>query len=327
MKYFNFLLFTLVLTTQLFGQVVEIKFRSPAISTQSKLIRIQDVATLTGGDPAIRQKLAGLELDELSSPNATLDLSADRVRLRALLAGISDKKFKVLPGSTTVRQVDAAILQTRVEQAILAQAAVTYGCGEDSVEIELVTPLESIVSQASLDANSLSATAKLPADLPTGVRTCELTIFDAFGNRTNAKAQIKFTIFRDLARVREFVPRGAVLTEEMVVKSRHPVENSQVAFVSYEQAVGKVAQSDIAQYSLVKSQSVGGKSNQTLPVVVKRNSLMRLTVQKGSLSVTIKNARADQDGRVGDVISFTNLDSKRVIRAKIVDEMTAIVEM
>jgi flagella basal body P-ring formation protein FlgA len=54
---------------------------------------------------------------------------------------------------------------------------------------------------------------------------------------------------------------------------------------------------------------------------------MSLTAQKGILTVTIKNARANQDGRVGDVISFTNLDSNRVIRAKIVDENTAIVEM
>jgi flagella basal body P-ring formation protein FlgA len=327
MKYFAFLLVTLVVTTQLFGQEVEIKFRSPAISTQSRVVRIQDVATLTGGDPAIRQKLGTLELNELPSPQSILDVSADRVRLRALLAGISDKKFKVLPGSTTVRQVDSANLQTRVEQAIRAQTAVTYGCGEDSVEVELVTPLESIVSKASLDANSLSATAKLPADLPAGVRACELTLFDDFGNRTNTTAQIKITIFRDLARVREFVPRGTVLTEELVVKSRHPLENNQVSFVSYEQAVGKVAQSDIAQFSLIKAPAISEKTNQALPVVVKRNSLMRLTVQKGTLTVTIKNARADQDGRVGEVISFTNLDSKRVIRAKIVDETTAIVEM
>ena len=327
MKYFAFLLFTLFVTTELVGQEVEIKFRSPAISTQSRVIRIQDIADLTGGDPIVRQRLGALELDEFSSRQSTIEFSADRVRLRALLAGISDKKFEVLPGSTTVRQVDSVNLKTQVERAILTQAAATYGCGEESVEVELVTPLESIVSNASLDANSLAATVRLPADLPIGVRTCELTLFDSFGNRTNTQAQIKFTIFRDLARVREFVPRGTLLTEGMVVKSRHPVENGQVAFVSYEQAVGKVAQNDIAQFSLVKSQSLGEKSNQIAPIVVKRNSLMRLVVQKGPLSVTIKNARADQDGRIGDVISFTNLDSKRVIQAKIVDEMTAIVEM
>ncbi len=327
MKNFHFLLITLFVSSRLFAQEVEIRFRSPTIAIRSKVVRLQDVASLTGGDPIIRQKLAGLELDELTTPKSFLDLSADRVQLCALLAGISGKKFKVLPGSTTVRQVDSADIKSRIEQAVLAQTAITYGCREDAVEIELITSLDPVVGGAHLDPETLTATVKLPPDLPMGIRSYELTVFDAAGNRANTNAQIKFTIYRDLARVREYVPRGAVLTEEMVVKSRHPVESNQVAFVSYEQAVGKVAQNDISQFSLVKSQSVGEKINQIQPIVVKRNATMRLKVQQGNLTVMIKNARADQDGRIGDVISFTNPDTKRVIRAKIVDETTAIVQL
>ena len=108
--------------------------------------------------------------------------------------------------------------------------------------------------------------------------------------------------------------------------ARRPIDDLQVGFASYEQAIGKTAQNDIQQFSLVKPQFVAETEPIEEKIIVKRNALMTILVRQAGLTVELHNARANDNGRVGDTIGLINPKSKVLVYAKIVNATTAIIE-
>ncbi len=64
----------------------------------------------------------------------------------------------------------------------------------------------------------------------------------------------------------------------------------------------------------------------TSPLVVTRNDAVTMLLQHGSLSVTARG-RALEDGAVGDRIRVANVDSSRVVDARVVGPGTVLVEI
>jgi flagella basal body P-ring formation protein FlgA len=60
---------------------------------------------------------------------------------------------------------------------------------------------------------------------------------------------------------------------------------------------------------------------------VKRNAIVNISIRRGPLVITLKDARALENGRAGDYINFVNPKSKETIRARILDATTATIEM
>ena len=112
------------------------------------------------------------------------------------------------------------------------------------------------------------------------------------------------------------VPRGHVLTRSDLVESKGPVERDGIAC---DAAVGK---------SIRTSGRVGGvlrASALEAPVVVRRGEQLNIVYESGILRIHAK-AEAMKDGAVGEIITVKNLDSKKVLRARIVSAGRAEVQ-
>jgi flagella basal body P-ring formation protein FlgA len=62
-------------------------------------------------------------------------------------------------------------------------------------------------------------------------------------------------------------------------------------------------------------------------IVVKKRTLVRLVARRRNLTVTIPQAEALDDGRVGDTIRVRNPQSDRVVSGKVVDSGTVNVSL
>jgi flagella basal body P-ring formation protein FlgA len=292
------------------------------------MVRVEDVAELSGGDPAIRHRLAMLDLEEFSQPATALEINAEMVRYRALLAGIAESKFHIAPKSSTVAQHwQATTINELIEQSLIEQIENNYSILRDDFELKLVSTLDAMVLRGGLDVATLVVTARLPSEVPIGQRNIVVTISDRQGKSLNLNAVCQMTVYRELAMVNSVVAKGQELNESNVSRVRRPVSNANVSFAAYEQALGKVAQADMQPFSLVNQSAI----RNTPPVArnqpdVRRNSLINVVVRQGNLMVTLKNARANENGRIGETIALINPVSNKIIYAKLVDPGTAIIE-
>ena len=309
------------------AQQVEIQLRSPSVSCTQTTIRLGDIAELTGGDPAVRARLAELDLDEFSVDRAARQITARQIRYRAVLAGVDAAKFRLADASSIVVQFTEPIDTRRlVERAIHQRLANNFQIPEDSIEVQLLSTIDSLISRSGMDAATLTIEPKLPTEFPLGQRTLELKLSDHAGRSSTTTASVNITLYRDLVMVKENIARGELLDREKLERVRRPIDNPQVSFASYDQAIGRTAQNDIQQFSLIKAQFIAKAEPTESKIVVTRNGLVTILVRQRGLSVDLQNAKANANGRVGETIEFINPRSKAIIHAKIINATTAIIE-
>lgn len=310
-----------------FAQQVEIRFRAATQSTSQSMVRIEDIAQLSGGDPAIRRRLAKLDLEEFSQPPTPIEVNAETVRYRALLAGIPESSFHIhAKSSSVVQHWQPATINELIEQAVTEQIEANYQVGRNDFELKLVSSLDASILKSGMDVGSLTVAARLPADMPIGQRNIPLTVSDNQGSSLSLNAVCRLTVYRELAMVNSLVGRGQELNEFNVSRVRRQVSHGSVSFASYEQAIGKVAQSDIQPFTLVNQNAIRNAAVARNQPDVRRNSLINVIVRHGNLSVTLKNARANENGRVGETIALVNPITNKIIYAKLIDGGTAMIE-
>lgn len=61
------------------------------------------------------------------------------------------------------------------------------------------------------------------------------------------------------------------------------------------------------------------------PPVVLRGKIVQAIIRLGNVELTV-DARAIEDGKAGDVIQVENSDSHKVLRAKVLDEKTVLIQ-
>jgi flagella basal body P-ring formation protein FlgA len=319
-----------LVASEAFSQHVEIRFRGSELSLANELVRLQDVAELTGGDPVIRQKLANLDVESFRQDQTSIDITAEIVRYRILLAGISDSRFHIEPGSSTrVTHLRPEKINRMIEQSILWQCLEMYRVPEEELEFTLLSKLDAALLRAGLELNSINVVSELPADLPLGQRNIPITVSDAQGRSLKLNAVCRVTVFREVALVRTPVARGEALSERNIERVRRPINGSAIQLASYEEVIGKTAQTNLQAYSVVNQQAIRPRAVYQSPAAqfdVKRNAIVSLVIRQGNLYITLKNARANQNGRIGETIPFTNPATNKIIYAKIVDANTASIE-
>ncbi len=328
------LLVASLLVTAIKAQQVEIVLRGPANTVYKNTVRISDVADLRDGNPALRQQLAALDLHEFDLAREPVEISSSQIRFRAILAGIDARQFSLRgTANTTVQFSNPIDATTAFQTAFLHQLAKQYQISEDSFELQWITAIDPIVQRLELDLPSLIVSPQFPPELPLGQRAIEVHLLDNRGQTHQVNLSVKISVYRELVMAKQNISRGEILDEEKIERVRRPIDSTQVRFASFDQTIGKAAQSDIQQFSLVKTQFVRDELPNNSPASnantfdVKRNQRLNIVVRRGPLVITLQDAQAMENGRIGDYIDFQNQKSKQRLRARIIDPQTATLEM
>ncbi len=308
-------------------QVVDVHLHGPFVSCFKETIAVKDVAEITGGTSSLRQQVGDLDLDEFTDLQRPLLINSRTIRYRIILAGIDESQFRLSGSAKTHARFSETIdVDERIRQALIEQLAQQFQLPEDSFELTILSSLGLVTSNAKLDPGTLTVVPKFRAEMPVGRQTVDVRLSDATGRSLTVKVSVKISVFRDLVMAKQNISRGETLTEENITRVRRPVESHQVRFASYEQSLGKEAQSSIQQFSLLKAQYVRNAQPKST-YVVQRNDRLNIHIQRGAMRVTLKNARAMEKGKIGDFIQFVNPKSNKPVFARIVNGSIAVVEM
>jgi len=121
------------------------------------------------------------------------------------------------------------------------------------------------------------------------------------------------------------IPQGRTLQREDVYLNRWDVTGMSDYSTRLESVVGTVASRPLSALQLVKGTDVSGAGGKTGDIVVRRQARVDMVCRIGDLRVSARG-EALQEGRVGDLIRLQNVESRAVVRGRVISAEEVEVE-
>ncbi len=123
---------------------------------------------------------------------------------------------------------------------------------------------------------------------------------------------VDITVFKEILVASSKINRGDMIQPHNVMISRKELRSStQDAISDPSQALGMVAARNISPQAVIKPSYI------TMPVIVQRKDMVKISFKSGGLLVQGVGV-AKENGSIGDYIKVQNVDSEKIIFAKVV---------
>jgi len=113
-----------------------------------------------------------------------------------------------------------------------------------------------------------------------------------------------------VVKARLSIPRGAVITREMVEASVAPSAKARGALPSVKDVIGKVARRDILPGEVIKERDVSPN------FIVKKGKPVKVVYDKNGIHVELLGVPVE-DGAVGNIIKVKNLSTGKILRCRV----------
>lgn len=315
------------LTANMPDGAVVIRLHGVAAEVSNSTIFVRDVASISGGTAALRDRIGNLDLDTFESGQSSRTIIADQIRYRLMLNGISEKQFSIVGPPQAIANLKARVNpQQRWEQSLARQLAIQFGMRQTDLEVSINQTSVGALSKLDIDLATSQISARFGSDLPVGSRTVEAWLSDETGKSARARIAVSVAVMRDLVVVNRNISRGEVIDQESLTPVRRPVADRNVKFASFEQVVGNAAKEDIQQYSVVRAKHVQAPKRVGSNFDIRRNKLVNAVLRRGQLRIQLKNARTVTDGIMGGTIEIINPISGKRMLATVIDSNTVEIQ-
>ena len=314
-------LFYLLAATSTSMAQVSVHMYETTVRCAEPTIDISHVAKVVTNDRLLAKMVEALDLDSFRNDQPQIEISKEQVRIRLVLAGLSEDEFELSgPESVSVEVFQPQNARELIADLIKKQFAEHFRMSLPDVIVTL-GPQSNDLARTDVDFSTLRIDLELSTEIPLGQQTVSGFVEDHSGQTVSIKIPVSIAVVRDLAVARKNISKGETLGPENIESVRRPVANRTIQFASYEQVVGSQVQKDVQQYDVIKSNLI-----QAVPVVdkltVKRNSLVNIIVRRGALKVELKDAKALSEGSPGEPITVLNPSTKEKILAIVVNSST-----
>lgn len=310
---------------------VTITFRTPS-RTISDVVRIGDVADLTGGTESLRTRIAELDLDDAPQAGVTPNVTAQQVMFRLRLAGIDpravsirgttnasssksrDPRVPVKLASQSRTQPDVA----STEQAVLAAAVVCLKkqlpWSDESLDVQLAQPLPRELQDAPASAVYLAEWRA--AGTPQG--RVALRIVRQVAGQKGLDVPVQFDVrhFEEIIVTTRPIARGELIVAADLEIARRDVTQQVGYCTTSDSLVGRKAKRILPAGYVLKAADVETPLRTSEPPLVKRRDRVKVLARSGALVIEM-SGEAQQEGRAGDVIKVRNISSNAVISARV----------
>lgn len=287
-------------------------------------VTVGDVAAVEGGAPALRQRIALLDLADLTPDNPSTVVSREQVAFRIRLAGIDTNLFR-MEGAAQAEvalercQVTGQEIEAAVRQAV--QRRLPWK--PEDVDLVFVKPLPKVLTLAGNRSDVRLEAELRPGPLPLGRVHLDLALYARSERRQAVPVVLDVKAYQRVAVCTRRVERGGTLSDANVLFDRRAVQGLSSYVTPGESLLGKRARHVLQPGQVLTAHDVESAAQES-PVLIKQRELVKLVAKLGPLQVTTM-AEALQEGRDGQWIRVRNVDSKKVVVGRVVAR--AIVEV
>ncbi len=292
----------------------QIKIYLPTEMTVSKTAVTIGLISIVSGDEKTREKIEQIPLGTIMSPSQVMTLDRKMILARLACNKINTAKVVFSGADKVVIRAENNI----VPGALIAKKAIDYYT--QVLPLGLTCKVSTAANIKDLHVPSKMSTVKLiPSQTIAGSDAqprvtidviCDGAIYKSV--TVTLKKQYKCQRLVAIADIR----RGQTFTSQNTVVKTAYLNSPQMASVDLRN--GSVARRKIAAGTVITPQLA---SIVMAEVVIKRNQSVIIRIERPGLLITAAG-QAIQKGRVGDLIKVRNVDSKRIILAKINSDLT-----
>ncbi|MFC1676890.1 flagellar basal body P-ring formation chaperone FlgA [Planctomycetota bacterium] len=283
------------------------------VTIKNSAPNLGQVAVIKGSESLVA-KANGIAMGRISVPGQKIVI--DRTLLLSRLAsnGIDTSKVNLIGAEKlTIRQQQQLIAGDKflelAKSLLKEKLALGSVCRIEHIKVpkDLVVPdnTENIKLVPRIIQNSVTKRPKVLIDVLSN-------------NKTIATREVAFRVkfnCRRLTAVTDIV-RGTIITPENTKIETFPSDTPELP--GWAAPYGLVAKRNLTANTVIKSNLLEMLKPKR---IVKRNQNIIIQVKIPGLTITA-SGKAKQDGRVGECIRVQNIDSKRIILAKVMDDGT-----
>jgi flagella basal body P-ring formation protein FlgA len=291
---------------------------SPTASSATSLVRVGDIADVSHGDNQLRGRISQLDIVALPPGGLEETVSQQQIDLRLRLAGIPEDAYQ-LRGAERVVVVESPVGfdDETVRMAIGKALADRIGVAPEDIEVRLTRPLPHIGSLGPSD--KVQIRALVPDNVRTGRLRVDIGLYidDRLHKMFNVTVEAR--IYAAVARATQRIDRGGMITEDNVDYDRHLLTLA-ASDRAARDPMGKTSARTILPGRIVGTTDVVEQQDPRGPVLVNRRDVVRLIARKGNLTVVVPAAEALEQGKAGDLIKVRNVQSKRIVTGRVVNQ-------
>lgn len=334
--------------------VVTIAIRANA-QCDSSVIRLGDVANITGGESGLRNQLKMLDLEDGLAPTESILIQPPQIEFRLRLAGVNLEKISIR--GAAVRVTSRSASPARTAKTITSAAAIStnsravtgprisidlgaFSLDEGPLEREIVqTAKACILSKLPWPAESVDI--RLAQSLPTEVRQVDsATGFECLAElkttgpavgrvqvRVIAEGPAKKAFdlllimdvrhFDDVVMTAKSLDRGHVIRANDLFVDRQDVTDLQEYSSKSSDLLGSTMKRPVRALQLLRSSDLETVARGENSVLVKRRDPVKMIARIGGMSI-IATGEALQDGRLKELIRMKNTESGAVVQGRVV---------
>lgn len=290
---------------------------SPQARVRGAEIELSAIATLAGDDAAEVERVRALKLGYAPAPGHSRLIAAQRLEadVERLLTGVD----VTVVGASACRVLPATEMLTGAALTSVAKAEIVRWTQGRDAQLELVSSLADLevpTSNSPLDLRAVIAEPQVRA----GVLNVPIRIsVDGQLYRT-VWSNWRVTLYQEVNVLKNAIKAGDALTPELFERKRVALTTGGESPAPLELQRGVKAARDMAAGAMLKSSDVA------LDTLVKRGDTLFLEIRRGAITARVA-ASADQDGRAGDRIRVTLLDSGKNINAVVQSRELAVIDL
>lgn len=281
------------------------------VTVSSATFTLADIATITGDDDELIRVLGICRLGSSPAPGNSMTLTPDIITMRLLGSHIGL--------SNITWQTPASIRITTASQIIsgtaLAERAITAAKQQLSSYDSEVTAnaMQDVVFPAGIVDYKVNFPSGLHFDVPTTA-----FIATTVNNQPYKQIVVKLNIaiYKNIVVTTQDLQPGEVITDMNLALERRNVGRFSSYYTDKDKVIGLVVKHDF-----VPSGTMLNESLLSILQVIKRGNLVSIVAHNGTIEA-VTTGVALQNGGVGQFIRVQNLQSKRMLSAKVIDATT-----
>ncbi len=291
-------------------------------------VTLGDVAQVRGGDSVQLRQIRSIDLQRLDDEKSCI-LSAEFIRLRLILANYTEDQLQFRGADQVIVQLDEQkasieqVIQQSIEQAVSDR--VEYPIS--SIQVRILQPIQRHWGINASQLATLTPKISLPEGAILGRQTIVVHLQDQDRLYATKSVPCEIAILQDELRLTKHVARGEVISAENTVLKERFLTSS-TGHLTLTNALGRrVRRSMEVGERLSSHDLLPENENTNSEIVIKSRSAIRLIAKMGQLEIMVPMAEALQSGRVGQIIRVKNLQSNRIVNARVVNAEEAVVDL
>lgn len=303
-----------------FGQSAEVLTvqLKELVEPTSSIVKLEDIATILGGDLRSRRSVAELDIAEMEA-GRSVSVSKVQVETRILLAGFTPDRFRVVGTDTVLlRAMDGRTGDDRFLQALRPEIVRQLGMNSADVEVTLSRPLGNTVSDISVDAIMRPI---LPSNVRIGRWNARVAIYEDNDLVQTVMVPIEVRVRKLVHVAARPLERGETVEPEAVIQEYRFLDANLANVGQTDSVEGMELIRAVEEGQIVTRTDLRKPRINPDDYVVRPRDLVEVVAQRRALRVRISGMVALQRGRIGDVIRVRHSDPRndKILTAEVVD--------